>query len=485
MAGSCRSPRMRAALLALLTLLALLAAGTVPANAPHNVPDDADGDVTLLRGPASLNGTLDAETVRDARRNGTLRASGTAVRGDTLVVAFRSEQVNASFDRADGADTTARLLAALDRAGGNLSVFDTAHGTERPTAFVDLRGPGVETVRDAPNATFYLRLDTGAAAPVTDDGERLRADWFDRAELAVVANVPREDGIRTLTNGVELRSPRVSLDGNTTGVTRGQPLYADPNGTVRLAGSTLLGPGTELDVRWTAAAADTLLATEETATVRRDGPGSRVSLRFAHDLEPGERVRVNVTADGYGTVLSETLVAGEPPTVRDATATRVIEGPDAGAARVTATARFPDDGFLVVYGPDGTEPVATAHVPGNRRTTATLDVPPNRTTLGEGIVVFGAWDRDGDGEYDGQETDPHWYTASDGGLRVELADPRPGRTPTRTPFRTGSPTETASPPPPGTTVPPTEVSQPGFGQRAAFAALAALLLALACGRSRT
>lgn len=488
----------RPALLVAVALLLVLAGGAMAT--PHDRPDEPDGNVTVLRGPGSLAGSLDSVSeLRQARTNGTLGPSPWLVPGDTLVLRFENARLHRAVTRAEGPNATARFFAAVNATNSTLAVTQLDHGTERLAVEILLRRSGTTAVVGRGD-TLALVVETDELAARVDDG----SDPYRRlapAEYGVAVTVPGEGTNTTLAGRFTLDKPELELVGDQPGLTVGEPLYAEPNATLGVRGRTTLLPDQPVTVR-VLEGNETLEGVTVRTVPRPDSAATNLTAALSLSLPP-DRTPVTLEAVSNGrTLYREAVVVGAPPVLRNVTAVHHTSGQYAGTVRVHATVRYPEGGFVAVETSEGHR---TTYVPADATRTVTLAVDADRLDTNRELFVGAVWDADGDRTYDpwtpDGSQDPYWSTAAEGQVAAVVDVVRPSmasETPTvttgtpltatdpETGTRTRTPRSSTLTPTPSDATPrsasPTPTGQPGFGLAGALAACAA---ALALVRGRT
>lgn len=464
-------------LAALLTTAVVAPAVVPPVAADQSSLDDADVGTEMLRGRGDVFATLDnPEAVREARERGRLYQSDLAVPGEIVVVRFQSERLNRSVAQDEGQNTTARFFAALNATSASARAVQLNPSPEVQALRVDLRESDVRVVRDPTTATFWLALDTSDPTLTWTDGDPAPDEDLEPGLELQFEVTPPDEAAPTYSAGVEFVAFEAADTSLTGDVTTGEPLYAQPDGSLDIRAEAPLLRGEQVTVRVRTRNGTVLDSVATTAESMEDRLWTRFDATLALDaLDPEEEFVVEAFARNR-TLFERRGLVGEPPTLTNQTAVRY----DNKSARFTATVRYPDGGFLTVRAEDEDRPLATVYVPADdpRR----VDLMANWVTIGEELYVVGWWDVNDDGQFApaGEPPDEPWQVAGslvETSVRVEPA------TPTATPTATATPpqkTPTATLPPMGTTVERTATSGPGFGLATALVAVVAVVVVARC-----
>lgn len=424
---------MRSARLALHCVVAvavLSAAATGGVVADHEPPNEPDGNVTVsvLEEHATVS---DAAAVRRARADGSAFDPQYVLPGDRLLVTLRSSALTDAYAESEGPDPTSRLFSALNESDAYLSVAQLGVTPGRRQASVSLRQSDVRVVPDPANDTFSLVLDTEKVTLVAADGERLDRD-LGYQKFRVALQTTENGSRRTSTADVRFEKRVADLRGSSSRLAlNSSPAVLRPDTTeIRVNGTTTVRPNETVTVRAVDSNGNTVAA-------------SRVRTAAASDAEPHGPSTVEATvpvesvaaADAFwlrvergGEVVGERPVAvGSPARVDNVSAELVSGGERDGQIRVTATARLPDEGLIVVA--DGESPTAVS-VPEDQ--TVTRTVYANRSAVGGdgAVAVYAVWDRDGSGTL--TDADEEWASLGGTGTSARVAVQSPGANETRT-----------------------------------------------------
>lgn len=455
-------------------MLVVATTGAIPVGADHNYPDDVDGNVTTLRGPASVFGSLDEPAaVRSAREDGSLVESNVTVNDETVVGRFESPWLNRTVAETDGETTTERFFRAMNGTNASVGVVELNPTPQRRRFVVDLHESDTRVVHDTANGTFWLVVNTTNPVLRTEDGDPLPdRELYPGTELGLFVEIPTDDGSRTLTGRirvVELDAEVTSLDG----ATRGDPLYVGNDGGVRLSATTTLLPDEPVTVVARAPYGTRLDGVETTTTAVNGSVTLDVELSLA-SLERGDAFTVTATACDR-TVLDRRGVVGEPPSLGDVTATELANG----STRVIGTVRYPADGFVVLVDESDGSWVEHRAVPAGESTRVTFVVDAPRFARHDAATLVGWWDATGDGGFEGRGDGRDFRWVVDGDVleeteAVDAAGSTATETFTPTPVvqetKTGGPTTSAKP----VTAQPSPTGQPGFGLAGALVAFGTL-----------
>lgn len=446
---------------------------------------DADPDAGVIyarRGaPAAVGDLHSAADIRRAARTGRLVRTGHVVHGEVAVLRVDSSRLTRAYANETGENATVRLLRAVNATGGRFRLDPRVASLERETETRDppgvvLPGPGIRTVPDRANDTFYVVLDPDRVRVRTGDSE------------TTLSNSTVDELRPTLVLGGPNRQPyegrlRVIEPAGSFGIARNRSAETDrslavvgTDGRFVVRPGTNLAPGSSVTV---AVHAENGTLAERTVELgdadqspRREGAGV---LTFDLGPQPAGRV-LNVTLAHDGTELHRaTALVGPRPVLRDATARVVRRGPEGPTVRFAVTARFPASGYVVVQNASGR--YVGYPVPAGEpvRVQGTVTVPGGEEAPRE-VRFIAVYDDNRNGRFDGPRGDGHVdepFAATDGegGLLVRSVALSPP-----------SPTPTITAPPPGTTIAVDEgpglVSggQSGFGVGAVLVALVAVVL---------
>lgn len=450
------------------------------------------GEFEVRRGRPALVGDLrTAADVRRDRERGRLVRARQVVGGEVTVLTVESARLERAYANATGRNATHRLVRAANATGGRVAV-DTrtvadGPGTETETEAADRRGvrllgPGVRTLPDRANDTFHLVVDTRSAR-LREGGRTVALANATETALEAVAVVPGGEPERFLSR-FQMEGPdgevRVAQNRSVEGTRSLAVVGTDGRFVARPM--TNLAPGSRLTVR-VLADNETLATRSVRAEGRRrdvleseQGESEQDGVVFdVGEQAAGRRLTVALSRRG-STFHQMTVLAGEQPTLRDASVRRVRSGPEGTLVRIGVTAHYPGPGYVVVQNASGQ--YVGFRVPGGEQTRVreTVMLRPGDPESPRRVQVIAVYDGDQDGQFDGPstegETDPP-YRSADGRVLTRPLELPPA-----------SPTPTVTAPPPGTTLAVTDAGAPGFGPLAALTGLLGLIGVLGLRRGR-
>jgi hypothetical protein len=449
-----------------------------------------DREIATYRAAPALAGEL--RTAGELRRGigaRELERSSVVVPDEVAVLELRSARLARAYANATGPNATRRLLRAANATGGRFAVIAERPGGPEPVdggtetetdsgapPGVALLGPGVSTVADRGNDTFYLVLDTGRMR-LREGGETVPpandSDIFLRPSLTVPGGDPERYEGRLVVgepDGVVAVARNASVDG-----TRELAVVGTDGTFVARVGSNL-AVNSELTLR--VQSGDETLA-QRTFPAERgtlDRPEGPPDATF--DLGPlpaGRTLTLTLARNGTTFHRAEALV-GERPTLRDAIVRRVRRGPEGSTIRFGVTAHFPGPGYVVVQNRSGRYIAFPVTAGEPVRVNGTIPIQPRDEEAPRPVRLIAVYDSNRNGQFDGPGGDgptDRPFPSDDGQLLARTAQLPPP-----------SPTPTVTAPPPGTTLSVTDAGAPGFGPLAALFGVLGLVGLLAVRRGR-
>jgi len=449
-----------------------------------------DREIATYRAAPALAGEL--RTAGELRRGigaRELEQSSVVVPDEVVVLELRSARLARAYENATGSNATRRLLRAANATGGRFAVITERSddletvdgGTETEvdsgaTPGVALLGPGVSTVADRGNDTFYLVLDTGRARlRQGDETVRLanQSRTFLRPSLTVPGGDPERYQGRLVVgtpDGVVAVARNASVDG-----ARELAVVGTDGAFVARVGSNL-AVNSELTLRVQSGNETLAQRTFPAERGTLDRPEGTPDATFDLGSQPAGRMLTLTLARNGTTFHRAEVLVGQRPTLRDATVRRVRRGPEGSTIRFGVTARFPAPGFVVVQNRSGGYAAFPVTAGEPVRVNGTIPIQPRDEEAPRPVRLIAVYDSNRNGQFDGPGGDGSTdrpFPSEDGQLlarTVQLPPP--------------SPTPTVTAPPPGTTLSVTDAGAPGFGPLAALLGVLGLVGLLAARRGR-
>lgn len=172
-----------------------------PTTTPVNRSDDLN--LTLLAGPGTVFEKLDDYGIfRSASNASALERTGRVRRGETLVVAFRSERLNRSYAAAEATGTTPRFFEAVNRTNATVSVTAPAVPSCQPLR-IDLQRSRVRALveRDGPGFAVAIRTDAVATEGGCGSGLQTPGDYQITVEVPTANGSQRSTAVFELFDG--------------------------------------------------------------------------------------------------------------------------------------------------------------------------------------------------------------------------------------------------------------------------------------------
>ncbi|WP_276258579.1 PGF-CTERM sorting domain-containing protein [Haloglomus litoreum] len=447
---------------------------------PEPEPDER---IPVYRAAPSLADDLrTAGELRRGIRGDRLERSEMVVPDEVAVVRLRSARLDRAYANASGANATQRLLRAANATGGSFAIVTERVRLTSETAVrsgarpgVVLLGPGVRTVADRGNDTFFVVLDTGRARLRTGNGTvPLAADPETtlRPSLTVPGGEPERYVGRLIVRPLA-GSIAVARNASVDGARQVAVIGTDGVFVARVGSNLAVGSALTLRVR-----ADGETLARRTVRVdreRADRPEGDPDATFDLGTQPAGR-RLNLTLAQNGTTFhSMTVLVGQRPTLRDATARRVRGGPEGSTVRFGVTARFPAPGYVVVQNRSGRYVGFPVRAGEPVRVNGTVRIRERDDGGSRPVQLIAVYDSNGNGRFDGPRTSDEIdlpFQSDEGGILVQTVRLPPP-----------SPTPTVTAPPPGTTIAVDE-GQPGFGPLVALLGMLGVVCLLGARRGR-
>jgi hypothetical protein len=403
----------------LVVVLALLTApvGAIPqdpdplsTNLPHDQEATADGDVTILRGAEGLFERVHTPSdVRTARATGHLRTHDFLTRGDTLVVQFHAPNLTRSLADTDGQNLTDRFFRYRNRTRFDFSINSTSHTASGQPARLWLNRTNTRVITDTTNGTVWVVVDTTAASVVSRYGRGDVLQTLDYFEFEAVVEIPLDgDERRVLAGESKFEEKAASVRSPTVRAWSGGDPWTLPQnqtGEFVVNATTSLFPGSNVTI--TAITPNGMVLAEQQAqTTDATAPGVpddastlRTTLRIG-TLSTDESFVLRLTS-GNESIFERYVAVGDPARMWNTSARLLDSGPHAGEVRVSTTVHLPEKGFLEVGSGDDR---AIRRIPEDETVRVTVYVARS-ATFGDGDVwVSAVLDRDGDGEFDNDDT---------------------------------------------------------------------------------
>lgn len=457
----------------------------------HDSIDDADGNVTVLRGSASLFGTLQSSSeIRSARANGSLQDDPVLVAGDLLVAAFDSSRFLDRLEAAEGDNTTDRFFAVRNTSDTDFDLEGRSHGTSQLPADIGLNRSNTVVVADRANDTVWVQVDTTRVDLVErDDRESLHRDlhYFEFEAVVVLSTDGGDDRVLTgearfLPPMADMRSP----DAGTYLQSRPATIRQNETSTLTVRGTTPLLDGTVINVSairpdGQVIAADRVRTGTSNESIASAGYSEYEATLPLGGIDEDAEFDLGISQSNR-TVERSRVAVGDPARMWNLSATYQTDGDHAGMIAVSATLSVPDSGLLQVQSRDYAE---LWDLPADRTIRRTVYVPRKAVTDEGAVYVLAMWDANDNGMLDSGTERLFWTSADIGASRtddeldalVTVSDVPETPTTTST-TSTTSTTATPSTEQRPTTTGTTETSTtiPGFGWVVGLVAIASAVL---------